>query len=174
MGISEIFAQQLFTIKYQDHRDYCTQKQKHSWNVAIQNINIPPPQFIVLYFFLQRLVLKINRTHNTVALVKRKRRGSDEQLLHLHTFKPAASGVRQILNFREPCRKLHVHNNNTVTWWLFQPSWACIVLQGCYIGDGGALPAVQDRDLAWNTPVTRSSVLQRDTSQLMPIREGSR
>lgn len=36
-----------------------------------------------------------------------------------------------------------------VTRWLFQPSWACIVLQGCTVGDADVLGAVKDRDLAW-------------------------
>lgn len=84
--------------KYQDHSDYCTQKQKQGFDVAIQNIMIFPPDLIVL-FILQSLVLIVNISHNTV--VKRKQRGSNEQLFHLQTFRPAASGIRQILYLRK-------------------------------------------------------------------------
>lgn len=41
-GLSETFAQQFLQLKYQDHRDYWTQKQKQGCNVAIQSINIFP------------------------------------------------------------------------------------------------------------------------------------
>lgn len=96
--------------KYQDHRDYCTQKQ--DCNVAIQNINISP----WISCFINFTELGFNITHNTV--VKRKQQRPNKQLFHLHTFKPAASGVRQTLYFRETvesCRKLYIHNNNMVT-----------------------------------------------------------
>lgn len=84
--------------KYQDHSDYCTQKQKQGFDVAIQNILIFSPRFNCFIYFTE-LGLIVNITHNIV--VKRKQRGSNEQLFHLQTFKPAASGRRQILYLRK-------------------------------------------------------------------------
>lgn len=49
----------------------------------------------------------------------------------------------------ETQRKLYVHNNDMVTWWLLQPSWMFTVLQRCTVGDGDVLGAVKDQILAW-------------------------
>lgn len=73
------------------------------------------PNFSCFIYFTE---LGFNSKYNSQHSSQREAKGSNEQLFHLHTFRPVASGVRQTLNFRktvESCRKLYVRINNMVT-----------------------------------------------------------
>lgn len=73
-------------------------KNKNKVAMLLFKVLIFSPNFDGFLYFTE---LGFNSKYNTQHSSQKEAKGSNEQLFHLHTFKPGASGVRQTLNLKK-------------------------------------------------------------------------